>query len=226
MKDQEEQLPLWPVALVLLGAPAFQASLFFASGVDFATFSHFAFLSGMAMEYVFLAIVWYFLRTRSMTFSDIGLVMNGWAREILVGVVFGVLFFVFAGLGSVVVEQFLPSTISRTPRPMWAALVYGFALITAFAPIEEIVWRGFAIRFLNDHFKSQFTSVLLASLAFGIAHWWGGPSTVVMATFMGVGFSLLYLWRKSLIACIVAHFITDLPLFIFMIFPVALPTDG
>ena len=65
---------------------------------------------------------------------------------------------------------------------------------------------------------------MVASVAFGVLHWWGGPATIVMATVMGV--SMLYLWRRTLIANIVAHFVLDLPLFLFMLFPVQPPTTG
>ena len=66
----------------------------------------------------------------------------------------------------------------------------------------------------------------MASIAFGVLHWWGGPATIVMASVMGVAFSMLYLWRGSLTANIVAHFALDLPLLLFMLFPVQPPIPG
>ena len=218
--------PSWQVALVLLGAPAFQALLFFASRLDLATFSRFAFVAGLVTEYVVLALVLVFLRQRGMLLADIGLTTERWPREVMIGLVAGILLFILAGVGGYLVEQILPSTISREPRPTWAALVYGFALLTAFAPIEEIVWRGYAMAFLEERMRSRWAVVMVTSVAFGALHWWGGPATIVMATVMGVAFSMLYLWRRTLTANIVAHFVLDLPLFLLMLFPVQPPTTG
>jgi len=207
----------------LVGAPAFQALLYFASGVDFDTFSRFAFVAGVITEYVAFLVVWRFLRQRGMGLAEIGFVRRAWKREALIGVVMGIVLIVLAGFGAFYVEQILPSTVSRDPRPTWAAIVYGLALVTAFAPLEEIIWRGYAIRMLEEATRSRAAAVLLAAVGFGVLHWWGGPSTIVMATVMGLAFSALFLWRKTLVACISAHLVLDLPLLVFMLFPVAPP---
>jgi membrane protease YdiL (CAAX protease family) len=218
--------PGWQVALVLLGAPLIQAAFLLASGLDFMTFSKFAFVSGALMEYVVLWFVLRFLARRGDHLRDIGLRSDRWAREVVLGAGVGVLLVVFAGVASYFVEQVLPSTVSRDPRPPWAAWVYGFALVTAFAPIEEIVWRGYAITVLRERFGSLKIAVLLASAAFGLIHWWGGPATMLMSFVMGLAFSVLYLRRGTLIACISAHLVLDLPLFLFMLFPRPLPAQS
>jgi hypothetical protein len=41
-----------------------------------------------------------------------------------------------------------------------------------------------------------------------------------MSFFMAVAFSVLYLRRGTLTACISAHFVLDLPLFLFMLMPI------
>jgi membrane protease YdiL (CAAX protease family) len=217
-------MPLWQIAFVLLGAPALQWLLFVASGVTFATFSRFAFLAGMLTEYIAFAFVLLILRRAGMRLSDIGLNAERWGRDTLVGIGAGVVLFVVSGVLMVVIEPILPSTLSRDPRPPWAAVVYAFALLTAFAPIEEIVWRGYAIKSLTQHLRSTGAAVLIASVAFGLMHWWGGPAHVVIASIVGIAFSGLYLWRRSLVANIVAHFVLDFPLVLFMLFPVATPS--
>ncbi len=223
MNGPSFRTPVWQIALVLLGAPALEALLFVASGVPFATFSRFTFIWGAAMEYIVFAIVLLFLRRAQVRLTDLGLKGAGWRREILVGIGAGVSFFILSGAVMVPLEQVLPSTLSREPRPAWAALVYAIALVTAFAPIEEIVWRGYAMRCLGEHLQRRWQVVLLASLAFGLMHWWGGPAHIVAASIMGVAFSALYLWRRSIVANITAHFVLDFPLVLFMLFPVAPP---
>jgi hypothetical protein len=117
-------MPLWQIAFVLLGAPALQWLLFVASGVTFATFSRFAFLAGMLTEYIAFAFVLLILRRAGMRLSDIGLNAERWGRDTLVGIGAGVVLFVVSGVLMVVIEPILPSTLSRDPRPPWAAVVY------------------------------------------------------------------------------------------------------
>jgi hypothetical protein len=68
--------------------------------------------------------------------------------------------------------------------------------------------------------------VVAASAAFGLIHWWGGPATIFMSFLIGLAFSVLYLRRGTLTACIAAHFVLDLPLFLFMLFPAPLPVQS
>jgi membrane protease YdiL (CAAX protease family) len=212
--------------LVLLGAPLIQAAFLFASGLDLLTFSKFAFVSGALMEYVVLWLVLRFLASRGDRLHDVGLRADRWPREVVLGAGAGVLLLVVAGVGSYFVEQVLPSTVSRDPRPLWAAWTYGFALVTAFAPIEEIVWRGYAIAALRERFGSLKIAVPLAAAAFALIHWWGGPATMLMSFVIGLALSALYLRRGTLTACISAHFVLDLPLFLFMLFPTPRPTQS
>ena len=220
MTGTSNRTPLWQIISILLGAPTLQAFLYVASGVSSATFRRLTFIWGATTEYVVFAVVLLFLRQRRVRLADLGLRGEGWAREVLVGIAAGVSLFVFSGILMVLLEPILPSTLSREARPPWAAWVYAVALVTAFAPIEEIVWRGYAIRCLGEHMR-RWQAVLVASLAFGLMHWWGGPAHVVTSAIVGMAFSVLYLRRKTLVANIAAHVVLDLPLFLFMLFPLA-----
>ena len=219
MNSSTKQTELWQVFLVLLAAPLFQALLFFISGVSLATFSRFSFIPGMVTLYIFLGIVMWSLRQGGKRLADIGLVLNRWGREALLGLGLGIVIFVLMSFLIFWVEKFLPSAVSREPRPLWGALLFGFALLTAFAPIEEIIWRGYAITILRKHLGRTWAAVLIASAAFGLLHWWGGLALIINSSIAGILFSLLYLWRKNLVAPIVCHFVTDFPLFLLMLFP-------
>lgn len=200
--------------------------MFLASRLDLATFSRFAFVAGGLTEYVVLVVVVRFVHQRGRRLADLGLVSSRRVRETFVGIGVGVLLIIVTAVGGFFLEQVLPSTLSRDPRPTWAAWVYGLALVTAFAPIEEIVWRGYAITTLRERLGSTHAAVIVASAAFALMHWWGGPATMVMSFVVGVALSVLYLRRRSLVSCIVAHFVLDLPLFLFMLFPMRPPGLG
>lgn len=214
---RNKKFPLWRVFTVLLGAPALYVFIFAISGVSFVTFSNYAFLAGMVVEYVFLGIVVWFLHQEGKRLTDVGFKKDRWQREVLLGVSLGLALFMLSGILITIAESFLPSAISREPRPLWASLLFGFALVTAFAPIEEIIWRGYAITFLRQHFNT-WIAVIIASVAFGLMHWWGGLALIVETVIVGILLSGLYLWRGNLVANIVCHFVSDFPLFLLMLF--------
>jgi len=138
------------------------------------------------------------------------------ALDLLFASLLGILV-MLSGLMTTAVERFLPSAISREPRPLWASLLFGLGLVTAFTPIEEIIWRGYALTSLREHL-STWVAVVIASVAFGLMHWWGGVALIVESSIIGLLFSGLYLWRGNLVANIVCHFVSDFPLFLFMLF--------
>ena len=138
------------------------------------------------------------------------------ALDLLFASLLGILV-MLSGLMTTAVERFLPSAISREPRPLWASLLFGLGLVTAFTPIEEIIWRGYALTSLREHL-STWVAVVIASVAFGLMHWWGGIALVVEASITGILLSGLYLWRGNLMANMACHFVSDFPLFLFMLF--------
>jgi membrane protease YdiL (CAAX protease family) len=52
-------------------------------------------------------------------------------------------------------------------------------------------------------------AVLLASVIFAIGHGYEGSAGIATVGVMGVIFALVYLWRGSLVAPIVMHFLQD-----------------
>ena len=148
---------------------------------------------------------------------------RGWVREGLLGVLLGVGILVFAAVLFTVLEPIIPASTPPGLMPRWGALLYGFALISAFAPIEEVVWRGYAITVLRKHVGVT-AAVLMSSIAFGAMHWWGGLNLVVASTAAGLLYSGLFLWRRNLLGLIVAHFTSDFPLLVFMLLGIERPT--
>ena len=200
-----------------------QACLFFLSGVSFSAHQRFAFLTGAPSQYLFLIVVLRSLSRSKWTLGDIGLTRRNWVREGLLGVLIGVALFVFAAVLFTALESILPASIPAGVMPRWGALVYGFALLTAFAPIEEVIWRGYAITLLRERVGVT-GAVLVSAVGFGAMHWWGGLNLVVASTAVGLIYAGLFLWRRSLVALIVAHFISDFPLFVFMLLGFERPT--
>jgi membrane protease YdiL (CAAX protease family) len=79
---------------------------------------------------------------------------------------------------------------------------------------EEILFRGFLIRFLHDGAPGLplFAALAVSSLVFGLNHLYQGWKGALGTAFAGLGFGLLFLVTGSLIPAIVIHALVDLQL--------------
>ena len=90
--------------------------------------------------------------------------------------------------------------------PAWLQL----ALFLRAGIVEEILYRGYPIERLAELTGSRWIAGLLPGAAFIAAHfaYWGAAQLVVV-TFATVILSLYYLWKRDLVACMIAHAVTD-----------------
>jgi len=95
----------------------------------------------------------------------------------------------------------LPSTPME--KTFWVFLSAGAALF------EEICFRGFIISRLRKIFGNYWFGAVAGSLAFSLGHIYQGPSGIALTFLYGMLFSGLYVARKSVFPCIVAHFLQD-----------------
>ncbi len=79
------------------------------------------------------------------------------------------------------------------------------------ATVEEFLYRGYAVERLSWMTGNVWAAGLISALAFGLAHvpmWgWGAAMATV---FSGAIATAFYVWRKDLLANIIAHVLTDL----------------
>lgn len=68
--------------------------------------------------------------------------------------------------------------------------------------VEEVVFRRLLMGYLDTTMPAVL-SVLLSSLAFGLAHI--APPVIVFATFLGIGCALVTRWHQSLWAGLIVH---------------------
>lgn len=95
--------------------------------------------------------------------------------------------------------------------PLWLRAV---AVVTA-GVVEEVLYRGYAIERLAALTGSYWLGGIISIIVFGLVHlplW--GPGILFNALFGGTVFTLLYLWRRDLWPCIIAHTLLDAIAFI------------
>jgi uncharacterized protein len=130
-----------------------------------------------------------------------------WGLILFVPVVFG------GNLLESVLHQAGFSAPARTPSFLVmsgsAKVILGFIIVTVVAVVEETIFRGYLMLRLNAVTGRTGAAVLLSSLIFSLGHGYQGTAGTLSVFVLGVVFALIYLWRKSLVAPVVIHFLTD-----------------
>ena len=105
------------------------------------------------------------------------------------------------------------SAATKTPSYMGASnlieYILAFIMVVVVAITEEIIFRGYLIlrfRFLTGN---VFVAVLVSTIVFALGHGYEGSAGVATVAFMGFIFASIYIWRGSLVAPIVMHFLQD-----------------
>ncbi len=138
---------------------------------------------------------------------------NGW-KDVVLGSVLFVPTFLTAGL----LDSYLQAAGFSTPKnPMptfleargGAELVLAFFLVVIVAIAEETIFRGYLLLRFQEVHVSSFSAVLWSAFIFSLGHGYEGTSGVITVGFMGLVFALVYLWRGSLVAPVVMHFLQD-----------------
>jgi membrane protease YdiL (CAAX protease family) len=95
----------------------------------------------------------------------------------------------------------LPRSVSE--KIFWLFLALGAALS------EEITFRGYIITRLRIVTGSYWVGAILSSLAFSVGHLYQGVAGLFLTFIYGMLFSGLFVARKSVVPCIIAHFLQD-----------------
>jgi membrane protease YdiL (CAAX protease family) len=160
-----------------------------------------------------VSLILFFLWRNGETSRQVGWSWGRPVREFILGVVLFVPFFLAAGL---LEWALLKAGLSSpaTPAPDLQARGPGEALLAVLlvmvvALSEETIFRGYLLLRLPAVLRSTAGAVVLSSVIFAIGHGYEGSAGLVTVGVMGAVFALIYLWRGSLIAPIVMHFLQD-----------------
>lgn len=135
------------------------------------------------------------LRILKSTFSTAAI---GFLIALMGVAVFGIIT-QFTGLDSTGTQEQLNETATA---PFWAL---SFFLLRA-SIIEELIFRGFIISRAIDLGASRMLALSISTFLFTLPHalFWPGPHLIIVA-FSGLAFGIIFIWKKDLLACILAH---------------------
>ncbi len=95
--------------------------------------------------------------------------------------------------------------IPKSPFEIFLACI----LVTVVAVAEETIFRGYLMLRFNNLTGSIAAAVLISSVVFSIGHGYEGAANLGTVGVLGVILALIYVWRKSLVAPVVLHFLID-----------------
>ena len=197
---------------LLLVLPAMVISLFVAdrNSLGFTTTAAAAISHNIAL----VSLIVYFLWRNGEPFTRIGWTFSNPEREISAGLwLYLLLFFAISILETALINAGLPPPPKSLPPFLAAKGAVGYALafilVVVVAVAEETIFRGYLILRLADVTRSKSAAVAVSTLIFTMGHSYEGVMGMSVVAFIGFALSLVYVWRKSLIAPIVMHFLQD-----------------
>jgi membrane protease YdiL (CAAX protease family) len=158
-----------------------------------------------------IVLIWV-IRVERLPLSSIGLKRPtpgtfGWGLVFVVPMIASVMLsyaIIFPALG---LHQNMATTRSLIAVPLWLQT----ATMIRAGVVEEILYRGYPIERLTTLTGRRWIAALLSAAAFVVVHIaaWGYAQLIVVA-FGAVILTGLYLWRRDLPACMIAHALTDI----------------
>ena len=161
-----------------------------------------------------LSLILFFLWRNGERVIRIGWIFDRSWKEVAIGIGLFIPLYVSASF----LEKFLQAagfSIPSTPLPAFAAtrsigeLVLALILVIVVALVEETIFRGYLILRFKAAVDSPILLALISAVIFSLGHGYEGSAGVITVGFMGFIFALIYLWRQSLVAPIVMHFLQD-----------------
>jgi membrane protease YdiL (CAAX protease family) len=161
-----------------------------------------------------VGLILFFIWRNGELWSSIGWTLRHRWRDVGLGV----LLFIPMFFGAAFLERVLQAagfSVPSTPTPSALAAkgigeyVLAFFLVVVVAVAEETIFRGYLVLRFKTVTASSVLALLLAAVVFALGHGYEGTAGVVTVGTMGLVFGLVYLWRGSLVAPVVMHFLQD-----------------
>lgn len=201
--------PTWTrvgIAIALFGVPAIATAYHFLAPERSPT-------ATIARELLILALtvmlLWIVRAREKLPLSSIGIGRDHLGRSLAWGlaltiVIFGSLVALLSLFSALGIRYGEGSEAVISPS-MWVTLL---TVIRA-GISEEIFYRGFAIERLQSLTGSKWIAAAIPLLMFAGFHFRQGAAGILLALVLGAIFTGFYLWKRNLVAAMLAHFLVD-----------------
>ena len=160
-----------------------------------------------------VALIAYFLWRNGERGTRIGWRWGHVGREAALGCLLFVPFWCIAAMSA---QAFVAAGLTHPSGPPAFLIPHGAAqlalatvLVAVVAFSEETVFRGYLMLRLRVATRSAPAAVLLSAAIFSVGHGYQGSAGAAAVGVIGIMLALVYLWRGSLVAPMVMHFLQD-----------------
>lgn len=160
--------------------------------------------------FVLVGILFYIIRREGLDLTSIGLHFASVGKSIA----WAMLFLVFSIVGvllCVLAMQYLGWKVGGEEAgaykdiPIWVL----FIMVVRAGIAEEVFYRGYAIERIKAWTGSTGIAVAVPLIIFSVGHFRQGPGGILISFVAGGILTATYLWKKDLLANIIAHFTVD-----------------
>ncbi len=161
-----------------------------------------------------VSLILFFIWRNGESVNNIGWTFKNVWKEIGLGIGLFIPFFFTAAFFESAL-RLAGFSVPSTPLPSFMAArgpaesLLAIVLVTVVALAEETIFRGYLILRLKAITASPVAAALLSAAIFSLGHGYEGSAGVVTVGVMGLAFAFIYMWRQSLVAPIVMHFLQD-----------------
>jgi membrane protease YdiL (CAAX protease family) len=171
-------------------------------------------LSSIFRDLALVSLILFFLWRNGEAPDAIGWRFKNTGKEAVLGMWLFIPFFFGAGLlekglrmvGFSVPATPLPSLIAEKNT---AEFLLAAVLVVVVALAEETIFRGYLILRFKNVMASTAAAVVTSAIIFSLGHGYEGSAGVITVGVMGLVFAFVYIWRRSLVAPMVMHFLQD-----------------
>jgi membrane protease YdiL (CAAX protease family) len=175
---------------------------------------NFVAVSTIVRDLSLVSLVFYFIWRNGEPLQALGWKLNHRVKDLFIGL--GL--FLPMLFGTNLLDNLLRQagfSAPATPTPAFFAvkgaeeIVLAFLMVVVVALVEETIFRGYLLLRFQGLGLAPFRAALLSAVIFALGHGYEGTAGVITVGFMGLVFALVYLWRGSLVAPMVMHFLQD-----------------
>jgi membrane protease YdiL (CAAX protease family) len=209
--DRKEQITEASVFLFLI-VPSMIISFFVMKrgGIGFVLIAFSTILRDLAL----VSLILFFLWRNGEPLEIIGWRFNNARKEAVLGVWLFIPFFFVTGLLENSLRK-LGFSAPATPLPSLIAekttmeFLLASVMVVIVAMAEETIFRGYLLLRFKNIMANTAAAVVISAVIFSLGHGYEGSAGVVTVWVMGLFFALVYIWRQSLVAPMVMHFLQD-----------------
>lgn len=160
--------------------------------------------------FILVGILFYIIRREGLDLTSIGLHFASVGKSIA----WAMLFLVFSIVGvllCVLAMQYLGWNVGGDEAgaykdiPIWVL----FIMVVRAGIAEEVFYRGYAIERIKAWTGSTGVAVAVPLIIFSVGHFRQGPGGILISFMAGAILTATYLWKRDLLANMVAHFTVD-----------------